>query len=279
MTGTVRTVLAAAALAAAAPVATAPALAQERSEARDFTWDGRIPSGRWLYVRNLNGSIRVERATGDRAEVVGVKRWRRGDPQTVRIEVQRPSGENGDVIICAFWTERASCDEDGYRTRGRDDDDDGWRRRDNDVSVEFTVRLPEGVNLGVSTVNGSLRVNGATAEVRAGTVNGRVEAVSTGGPVRASTVNGDVDVRMRNLGEGDLTYSTVNGSITVEVPDDLNADLEMRTVNGSLTADFPITLEGRVNPRNIRARIGNGGRRIRFTTVNGSVELKKVGNR
>ncbi len=275
MTGITRGFLFAVALAAgAAPLA--PAAAQERSEARDFTWEGRVPGGRWLYVRNLNGSIRVERASGDRAEVVGVKRWRRGDPQQVRIEVQRASGDNGDVIICAFWTERASCDEDGYRTRGNNDDD-GWRRRDNDVSVEFTIRLPEGVNLGVSTVNGSLRVAGATAEVRASTVNGRVEATSTGGPVRASTVNGDVDVRMRELGTGDLTYSSVNGSITVEVPDGLDADLEMRTVNGGLTADFPITLNGRVNPRNIRATIGKGGRRLRFTTVNGSVELRKAG--
>jgi hypothetical protein len=250
---------------------TSVAAAQQRND-RDFSWDGRITSGKWLYVRDLNGSIRVERATGDRAEVTAVKRSRRGNPEDVRIETRRIGGDDGDVIICAFWTENASCDEDGYRSHG----DDNRRGRDNDTSVEFTVKLPAGVRLNVSTVNGGVDVAGATTEVRASTVNGRVSAASSGGPVNASTVNGDIDVRMRELGTGDLEYSTVNGSIEIEVPGNLDADLDMRTVNGSLSADFPITLQGRVNPRRMRATIGKGGRRIRLETVNGSVELRKA---
>jgi Putative adhesin len=250
---------------------TSVAAAQQRSD-RDFSWDGRITSGKWLYVRDLNGSIRVERATGDRAEVTAVKRSRRGNPEDVRIETRRIGGDDGDVIICAFWTENASCDEDGYRSHG----DNNRRNHDNDTSVEFTVKLPAGVRLNVSTVNGGVTVAGATSEVRASTVNGRVSAASSGGPVNASTVNGDIDVRMRELGTGDLEYSTVNGSIEIEVPANLDADLDMRTVNGSLSADFPITLQGRVNPRRMRATIGKGGRRIRLETVNGSVELRKA---
>src|SRR5215207_8362052 len=271
-----RTGIAALTAVAAASVSFADvAGAQDRASERDFSWDGRVTSGRWLYVRNLNGSIRVERATGDRAEVTAVKRWRRGNPEDVRIETRRIGGDDGDAIICAFWTENASCDEDGYRSRG--DNNNNWRGRDNnDTSVEFTVKLPAGVRLGVSTVNGGVNVSGATNEVRASTVNGRVSAVSTGGPVNASTVNGDIDVRMRDLGTGDLEYSTVNGSIEIEVPSNLDADLDMRTVNGSLSADFPITLQGRVNPRRMRATIGKGGRRIRLETVNGSVELRKA---
>lgn len=249
---------------------TSAAAAQQRSD-RDFSWDGRITSGKWLYVRDLNGSIRVDRATGDRAEVTAVKRSRRGNPEDVRIETRRIGGDDGDVIICAFWTENASCDEDGYRSHG----DNNRRDHDNDTSVEFTVKLPAGVRLNVSTVNGGVTVAGATSEVRASTVNGRVSAASSGGPVNASTVNGDIDVRMKELGTGDLEYSTVNGSIEIEVPANLDADLDMRTVNGSLSADFPITLQGRVNPRRMRATIGKGGRRIRLETVNGSVELRK----
>lgn len=260
----------AAVAAVVASMGSASAAAAQRTD-KDFSWDGRIPSGKWLYVRDLNGSIRVERATGDRAEVTAIKRSRRGNPEDVRIETRRIGGDDGDVIICAFWNENASCDEDGYRSRG----DNNWRGRENDTSVEFTVKLPAGVRLNVSTVNGGVNVSGATGEVRASTVNGRVSAASSGGPVNASTVNGDIDVRMRELGTGDLEYSTVNGSIEIEVPANLDADLDMRTVNGSLSADFPITLQGRVNPRRMRATIGKGGRRIRLETVNGSVELRK----
>ena len=244
-----------------------PLAAQER--AVDFSWSGKIGGGRWLYLRNVNGSIRVERGTGDRVEVTAVKHWRRGDPDNVRIETKKIGPGDGDILICALWNDDAECDEDGYHSRGN-------RNNRNDTSVEFRVKLPAGVKILAQTVNGSVRVDGATDEVRAGTVNGGVEATSTGGPVNASTVNGDVDVRMTKLGTGDLRYSTVNGSITIEVPGDLDAELDMRTVNGRLNADFPITVQGRINPRHLRATIGKGGRRLALSTVNGSVNLRKA---
>lgn len=249
--------------------ATSLAGAQERQSDRSFTWEGTVPNGRWLYVRNLNGAIRVGRASGNRIEVEATKRWRRGNPDEVRIE-QRKIGD--DVIICALWNDRTECDSDGYRTR-----DDGWRGRNdrNDTSVEFTVRLPAGVKLGVSSVNGGLDISGATSEVDASTVNGGIEATSTGGPVRANTVNGSITVRMNELGSEDLDFETVNGSVEVWVPANLSADVDMRTVNGRVSSDFPMTLSGRINPRSIRAKIGDGGRRLKFSTVNGSIELRK----
>lgn len=253
-------------LAVVAGLVAAPLAAQDR--AADFSWSGKIPAGRWLYLRNINGSINVERGTGERVEVTAVKHWRRGDPDDVRIETRKLGAADGDILICALWQEDAECDEDGYRSRGN-------RNNRNDTSVEFRIKLPAGVRISLHTVNGSVRVDGATDEVRAGTVNGTVEAASTGGPVTASTVNGDVDVRMTKLGTGDLRYSTVNGSITIEVPGDLDADLDMRTVNGRLNADFPITVQGRINPRHLRATIGKGGRRLALSTVNGSVNLRR----
>jgi hypothetical protein len=239
-----------------------------RRSDRAFSWEGTVPNGRWLFVRNLNGAIRVERATGNRIEVEATKRWRRGDPDEVRIE-QRKAGD--DVVICALWNDRTECDEDGYRTRGND----GWRGRNNDTSVEFVVRVPSGVKLGISTVNGELNIAGATSAVEASTVNGGIEASSTGGPVSANTVNGSITVRMRELGNEDLDFETVNGSVEVWVPENLNAEIDMRTVNGRVSSDFPMTVSGRINPRHIRAKIGDGGRRLKFATVNGSIELRK----
>lgn len=250
------------ALAAAAPT---PAAAQGKP---DFSWEGAIPRGRWLYVRNLNGAIRVDRASGDKASVTAEKRVRRGSGDDVRIEMRKVG--NDDVLICAIWNDNTTCDADGYRTRGNDN----WNRR-NEVSVEFTIRLPEGVKLGTSSVNGGLHIEGATSEVEASTVNGAISAVTSGGPVHASTVNGGIDVSMRDLGTEDLTFDTVNGSIELEVPADMNVDLDMRTVNGRVSSDFPLTISGRINPRHIRATIGKGGQRLKLSTVNGSVEIRK----
>jgi hypothetical protein len=259
----------------AALVVAAPLSAQERqTDPRAFQWSGRVPQGAWVRLHNVNGGVRVERASGNQVEVVASKQWRRGNPQDVRIEVKRFGPDDESVIICAFWTENATCDESGYRSRseGRNRN----RNRDNDVSVQFTVRLPAGVNINAGTVNGEVAVDGATAEVRAGTVNGDIEAHSTGGPVMGSTVNGNVHVRMGRLsGSRDLSYSTVNGNIVVEFQGDVDADIELTTVNGRLHSSFPLQLQGRIDPRHLRATIGKGGRRVKLTTVNGNVELRK----
>jgi hypothetical protein len=254
-------------LAASAVAAVAvPAEAQQRP---DFSWEGAIPRGRWLYVRNLNGSIRVDKASGTKAEVTAEKRVRRGSGDEVRIEVKKVG--NDDILICAIWFENTTCDEDGYRTRGSD----RWNRR-NEVSVEFTVRLPEGVKLVSSSVNGAIRIEGATSEVDASTVNGSISANTSGGPVRANTVNGAIEVTMRETGTADLEFETVNGSIDIQLPAELNAELDMRTVNGRVSSDFPLTITGRINPRHIRATVGKGGQRLKVSTVNGSVDIRKM---
>lgn len=250
------------------------AYAQSRSnDEKPFTWSGAIQAGHSVYVRNLNGSVRVEAGTGDKVEVRAEKSWRRGNPDDVKITVKQVGSGNGDVLVCALWNDRSSCDEDGYHSHS-----DGWRDRDdrNDVSVEFTVRLPAGVKVDASTVNGSVRVDGATSDVVAHTVNGSVEAYSSGGAVSARTTNGDVEVRAAKLDIDHSEFSTVNGTVTVALPASVDADVDMRTVNGSLTSDFPLTVQGSFNPRRLHATLGKGGPNLRLSTVNGSIRLRKL---
>ncbi|MBC7791594.1 MAG: DUF4097 family beta strand repeat protein [Anaerolineae bacterium] len=250
-----------------------PSLAIAQESERDekaFTWTGKIPAGSWVRVRNLNGGIDVEPGTGTDTEVRGEKKWRRGDPRDVRFEVIK-DGDN--VTICALWYEESSCDADGYHTRQHRDRE----RRNNDVNVHFTVKLPKGVKVLTSTVNGGIDIRGATAEAVAHTVNGKVDVATTTGPVEASTVNGGLRVRMDEIeGTGDMDFSTVNGSVTVEAPASLNADVRMSTVNGGVSSDYPLTIVGRIQPKSIRGTIGKGGRQLKLSTVNGSVELRKL---
>lgn len=247
-----------------------PAGAQDR-EANAFTWSGNIPTGRRIMIKNINGPIRVERSSSGRVEVNADKEWRRGDPRDVRIEQARLSGD--DILICAMWNPESRCEEDGINTpRGNRTS----VNRNNDVKVSFVVRVPDGVRVDVSTVNGELHVGGATAEVDASTVNGNIEARSTGGPVRASTVNGDVNVAMGSLSNvNDLEYSTVNGDVTVEVPSNFSARLDLSTVNGRVNTDFPITVSGSLSPRRMRGTVGSGSMRMSASTVNGSITLRR----
>jgi hypothetical protein len=265
-----RTALVLVAMMSAAYVSRASAQDVIGDSARDFHWSGAVSSGHWLRLRNISGSIHVQPGTG--SDVVVDAQKHHGDPTDVRITVEREGGPDGDVLICAIWRHQSSCDEDGYHSHHHHD----WDDDDDRVSVEFTVQLPKGVNVATSTVNGGVDIDGATARVEASTVNGSVRAATLGGPVEASTVNGDVEVRMQSTSNADnLEYSTVNGSVTVYLPAALNADIDLSTVNGSFRSDYPLALSGRIDPHHLHAQIGSGGPRVRCSTVNGSIDIRK----
>lgn len=250
-----------------------PVRAQMRQEKEAFTWSGTVPAGRWIRIRNLTGRIEVQATTGDKVEVRAIETWRRGNPDMVRFDRQNFGPGNQSVVICALWGDSSSCNENGY---DHSSNNDRWQRN-NDVSVEFRVLVPKGVLVGVSTVNGGVMVDGATAEVEASSVNGETDVNTSGGPVNAQSVNGRVRATMGSFdADREMRFESVNGSVTVEAPADLRGDVEMSTVNGGLHSDYEMTLSGRINPRRIRAHIGApGGPRIILTTVNGSVELRK----
>jgi hypothetical protein len=259
------------AIAAFGAVMARSAQAQGRTEREAFTWAGKIPEGRWINVRNMNGTVEVERGTGDKVEVVATRHTRRGDPDFVRFEVRKYGPNDQDVLICALWGENQDCDEDGYRNSRGD-----RNNRNNEVWVEFRVRVPRGVKVGAHSVNGEVRVSDVSAEVDAESVNGSVIVSTVGGPVNARTVNGGVRASMGKFDlRSDLQFSSVNGTVVAEFASDLDADVDLSTVNGRFLTDFPVTISGRIDPRRLRATIGKGGPRIRLATVNGNVELRK----
>lgn len=246
---------------------TAPAAAQE-SDPKAFTWSGKIPEASWIRVKNLNGDVEVVPSEGGTVEVTAEKRWDRGDPKDVRFEIIK-DGDN--VTICALWDndrEEAYCDKDSYEHHGSN--------RRNDVQVFFKVKLPRGVRVEVATVNGSVDVSGARAQVKAGSVNGEVNVATSSGPVSARSVNGSVRVSMEKLeGTEAMTFASVNGTVTLTLPASFDADVSVSTVNGRVRSDFPITLDGRIDPRRMRGTIGKGGRKVKLETVNGNIELRK----
>jgi hypothetical protein len=245
--------------------------AQTRVEREAFTWEGRIPEGRWITVRNLNGDVDVQSTTGNRVQVIASRHTRRGDPEYVRFEVRKYGPSQEDVVICAIWGEESSCDERGYRRRNNE-----RGRNRNEVSVEFRVLVPRGVRVGAHAVNGNVGVEGVDSEVDASTVNGGTVVRTSGGPVNARSVNGSVRATMGRFDlNTDLTFSSVNGTVIAEFAQDIDADVELSTVNGRFLTDFPVTISGRIDPRRLRARLGRGGPRIRLNTVNGNVELRK----
>lgn len=235
---------------------------------KTWSWKGRVDRGDAIEIKGVNGDLHAERISGNDVEVEARLRGKKSKPETVKMEIVE---HDGGVTICAVYPsdERDRPNECLPGTRGR------MNVRNNDVEVEFTVRVPAGVDFVGRTVNGDVNALGIDGDVEVHTVNGDVD-VSTTGLAEATTVNGSITVSMdRADWDGTLDFTTVNGNITLEMPSDLNSDVSVSTVNGQISSDFPLMVEGRFSPRHLKGTIGRGGRSLILKTVNGNVQLRR----
>lgn len=234
----------------------------------DFNWHKALAAGKIIEIVGVNGSIDASGTSSAEVDVSATKRGRKYDPESVRIEVV----EHADgITICAVYPTPPGKDENECRPDGKS----RMNTRNNDVEVSWTVKVPRGVRFTGRTVNGHVIAEGLTAIAEAVTVNGSItlETTSWGS---ATTVNGSITA---SLGRADWTgekeFTTVNGGITLNLPAECSLEVEASTVNGGMSTEFPLTIRGRWGPRRMSGVIGQGGRSLSLTTVNGGLELKK----
>lgn len=246
------------------------ALAQHQEE---FQKELPLSSKGSFRLGNVNGDVAISTWKENKVEIKAIKKTRKDaeNLQKVKIEVK----ESTDAVSVETI----------------------YPKHDNTgVSVDYTVRVPEGVRLEdvntvngginltgpfgaatVTTVNGRVRVENASGDLKLETTNGDVEAVNIAGQVSAETTNGGIELDLSGL-KGDVRAQTVNGGITLKwgAAAAVNGYLEAETTNGSIDVGFPITLQSLEKTRHhLRGQIGSGGPRLSLETVNGSIHLTK----
>jgi hypothetical protein len=238
-------------------------------EKRDeFRWTGRIAPGGTLEIKGINGSISATPASGREIELVATKRGRRQDPKLVEIEFAEHAG---GLTVCAVYP--SSADRPNECKPGREG---RMNIRNNDVHVDFAIRLPAGVSFVARTVNGAVVADGLSANVEAYTVNGGIR-LQASGSARAETVNGSIRATLAKSDWKDpLAFKTVNGSVRVSLPASSDTSVRVETVNGGIASEFEMSEQKRTR-RSLTGTIGRGGRELQITTVNGSVALRRAG--
>lgn len=147
----------------------------------------------------------------------------------------------------------------------------------------------------VKTMGGPITIKSAMKFIKARTNGGDIEIENTNGAIDASTKAGSINAEMvgnPNEGNRDVTLSSNAGDITLIVPDGLSMDINITlayTENNdgdyNIYSDFPINKEAppgwdntHGTPRKFiygKGSTGNGKYKIKISTINGNVYLKK----
>ncbi len=163
---------------------------------------------------------------------------------------------------------------------------------DYNVKLVYTVKVPNNVDLYVSTVNdGDIAVKNVYGTLSINNVNGGIDITNAKGTTKAHTVNGPVTVTYLSNPPDASSYYSVNGELNVTYPRTLSADVEFKSINGEFFTDFPDTqiLPSRVTKTEAHGksgttyklskasdvRFGAGGKTLKFETLNGNIYIKE----
>jgi len=234
-----------------------------------------------VIVKNIIGPIHVTGHDANRVEMHATETVRgdlQADIDRARAEMQlRTETEPGRVAF-----------------RVRNIDGDSGRRNSNwdnySIAYDIELRVPRGATLEISTVNdGDVTVEDVNGEFDLKNVNGAVRLVRAGGGGSIHTVNGDVDASFARSPSEATSFHTVNGEVDVTFPANLSAELAFHTLQGDVFTDFDVESlsappevrrdRGRYvmnTNRNSAFRVGTGGERHTFNTLNGDIFVRKA---
>jgi len=246
-----------------------------------------------LMVKNIFGSIEVEGYLGEKilVEVEKTINARSGkDLEEGKSDIQLGILEAGDTIILYMDSPYSILS----RKKGKvsyhvDFNDSDF---DYESNLDFTIKVPYGINLHLSTVNnGNVSVTDPRADVCTHNVNGSIYLEKNSGITRANTINGVIEANYTKNPEGNCSYSTINGDITLTFLPDLSADITYKTLNGDVYTNFDnieylahkVKTEKKQTrngtsykiEKNPSIRIGEGEIELEFSTINGDMIIKK----
>lgn len=250
-----------------------------------------------LVIANINGSMNVQGYDGDKILIEAeraIKAKTEARLEQGKNEMQLKQIDRFDTLIVYV---SGACNQFGYK-RNRNHSN-GWSYHwecnngdcnpPYDYVFNFTVKVPKGINVEVSTVNeGNVTVENINGAVKANNVNGAIRLTSIGGPADACTINGDVDIDYLRNPNKDCRYYSLNGDINVLFVKGLAANMSFKSFNGSLYTNVP-KLDGlpaviekheakdgvKLKVSNNRFKIGNGGPLQDFETFNGDAIVKE----
>jgi Putative adhesin len=216
----------------------------------------RLAPGGHLDIVNVSGLISASRGEGLDIEVVATREARATTDEAAKA-----------ILDKAEMVEQTSPDRVSIESRVA-------RRGGGRLTVQFTVRVPPGLNVSLKNQDGGVRLTGVQGTIAAESVNGAVIGRELAGAVTASTVNGPVRIELTSI-SGDSRFTTVNGPVELALAPTLNASLEASVINGSImvAAGFPLEAAERAQQR-VVGRINQGGPRIVAQTTNGPVRVR-----
>ena len=215
-----------------------------------------------LKVFEVSGSITVEAAPGNEISLLASAK---GD-----LDVQK-GAENEGLFTTEITGDTLSI---GRKKERRNGIRFFWDN--DDVEIDYVLKVPPSVALDVSTVNGRISTRGTEGATEASTVNGTIDIETAGlEELQATSVNGRVTAKFTK-GFSGARFKSVNGGVEASLPTNASFTVNLSQVNGDFEASFPLSIHSNPGSRRVSGEVNGGRHELKIVTVNGDVELARL---
>ncbi len=213
-----------------------------------------------LHVNEVNGSVNVEAGTTNEITLVAHVRAYEKPQANQENQGYFKSEVNGDTLEIG-------------RKRRHKVRFIGFHFGD-DVTVDYSLRVPPQLELELRTVNGRIATHGIDGPTEANNVNGEINLENAGSAeVNARTVNGRVMAKFVRDFQG-AKLRTVNGRVVAVLPPSASFACDLSQVNGDFEATFPLSIHSHPGSRRVSGDVNGGRHELRISTVNGDIRLE-----
>jgi DUF4097 and DUF4098 domain-containing protein YvlB len=243
-----------------------------------------------VIISNVYGEVDIQGTNGEQINIsADVNMSGRNDAQLNRLKSGITLGMErfSDTLLVyskvAWIPERYLCKKNCHFN---------WSsNEDGEFNFDFTVSLPEGLNVEAATVNdGDINIYDISGRISVDNVNGSINLEGVTDVVKARTINGELTAQFDKAPTVPGSFYALNGDIRSAFPDDLSADIDFKSFNGEFFTDFgftPSDLASELKVSESRSgtkykleersgiSVGGGGVALRFETLNGNMYIKR----
>ncbi|MBC7349659.1 MAG: DUF4097 family beta strand repeat protein [Candidatus Aminicenantes bacterium] len=234
-----------------------PVLAKERYEEK-FERTEKLARDGTVMVSNVSGDIKFLVWKEEKVKIEAVK-FATGSTEA-------KAKENADKVTIEVKVEPGL-----VRIETKYPESRRWFGSDSNVSVDYTIWIPEQASIDSKSVSGDVRVEKAGGPVRVSTVSGSVTVTGGKKTVSAKAVSGDI--RVTGV-EADCELSSVSGDLQVS---QVRGSVEAEVVSGSIRLQ-DIMEARKVSAKSISGTVEYRGQVVsagsyRFSSHSGDVKL------
>jgi hypothetical protein len=223
-------------------------LAMAQGGEKKFEKKFSVTPGGTLRVATDVGSIRISGSGSSEVSVVAEVR-----------------GKDRDVAAFEVTAEQTNV---GVEVRGKGRTKRGWFWNSVDLTVDYTIQVPQEYSLDIQTAGGDISVNSLKGSIRGetsggnivlGSIDGKVMMETSGGDIRVEKVSGEL--KMETSG-GNVVIGDVRGTVDVETS---GGDIRLGEVRGRVHAE--------TSGGNIHIKVTGANDGIYAETSGGNIEV------